>query len=176
MFHSSSGRLNFTPIENVQANNERTIGSNNEPTLKRKRKIKDSSNKVVKIEPLRLEPKSRNDWRTWLEFNHDKERAVWVIFFNKAANVSDMVNNEELIEEALCFGWTQSAAERIDDKRSSFRFTPRSVCSKWSAANKRRAKQLIMDGKMTEHGLAKMTNSVKKQVLPDVEACNNETK
>jgi uncharacterized protein YdeI (YjbR/CyaY-like superfamily) len=173
MFHISSGRLNFTPIENVHA---KTLESNNESALKRKRKIKNSSNKVAKIEPLRLEPKSRNDWRIWLELNHDKEKAVWVIYFNKTAHVSDMVNNEELIEEALCFGWTESAAERIDDKRSSFRFNPRSVCSKWSAANKRRAKQLIIDGKMTEHGLAKMTNSVKKQVLPDVEVCNNKIK
>lgn len=172
MFHISSGRLNFTPIENVNPNNERTKESNNEPALKRKRKTKESSNKVAKIEPLRLEPKSRNDWRTWLELNHDKENAVWVTYFNKTANVPDMVNIDELIEEALCFGWIESAAERIDDKRSSFRFIPRSGRSKWSAENKRRAKKLIKDGKMTEHGLAKMTNSIKKQVLPDIETSN----
>jgi len=28
-------------------------------------------------------PSSKEDWRRWLELNHDKEESIWLVFYNK---------------------------------------------------------------------------------------------
>jgi uncharacterized protein YdeI (YjbR/CyaY-like superfamily) len=134
---------------------------------KRKRVVKEKPNKEAKVEPLRYQPTGRDDWRKWLEDNHDKIPCVWVVYFKKAAKRTDTVNYAEMVEEALCMGWIDSTAKSIDNQRSSLRFTPRKDVSNWSEVNKKRAKQLIKSGKMTELGLAKMTDAVRKEVEAD---------
>lgn len=134
---------------------------------KRKRVLKEKPNKEAKLEPLRYQPTGRDDWRKWLEDNHDKIPCVWVVYFKKAAKRTDTVNYAEMVEEALCMGWIDSTAKSIDNQRSSLRFTPRKDVSNWSEVNKKRAKQLIKSGKMTELGLAKMTDAVRKEIEAD---------
>ena len=47
---------------------------------------------------------TRNDWRLWLESNHDREKEIWLIYFKKHID-KDSVKQSEAVEEALCFGW-----------------------------------------------------------------------
>ena len=45
------------------------------------------------------------------------------------------IKHAEAVEQALCFGWIDSAGRRIDEERYQVRFTPRRKGSVWSAVN-----------------------------------------
>ena len=102
----------------------------------------------------------RNDWRAWLEKNHDREKEIWVIFYKKHANKSG-IPYDDAVEEALCSGWIDGILKRIDDEKHVIRFTPRRKNSVWSEINKKKAKRMIKEGKMTEAGLAKIKEAKK---------------
>ena len=61
---------------------------------------------------------------------------------------------EELVLEALCFGWVDSRPGAVDDERTRLYFSPRRPGSAWAATNKARVERLIADGLMTAAGLA----------------------
>jgi uncharacterized protein YdeI (YjbR/CyaY-like superfamily) len=60
----------------------------------------------------------------------------------------------EAVDQALCFGWIDSVARRLDDLRRVQRFTPRKPKSNWSAVNIKKVEQLTAQGLMTPAGLA----------------------
>jgi len=94
-------------------------------------------------------------WRAWLEQNHADKNGVWVQISKKNAS-TPKITLEEATEEALCFGWIDSAMRPIDEERYALRFTPRRRGSRWSRPNKERAMRLIEQGRMTQAGLAKI--------------------
>ena len=49
-----------------------------------------------------------------------------------------------------------SIIKRIDDEKYVRKFTPRAKVSRWSELNKKRAKKMIVAGKMTKAGLKKI--------------------
>lgn len=61
---------------------------------------------------------------------------------------------EAAVEEALCFGWVDSTAGRVDDERGKLYFAPRKARSVWAATNKARVERLIADGRMAAAGMA----------------------
>ncbi len=63
------------------------------------------------------------------------------------------------VEEALCFGWIDSIIKRLDDDRYVRKFTPRRPGSVWSESNKKRAETMIARGRMTDVGLALITEA-----------------
>ena len=95
--------------------------------------------------------KDRNQWRKWLEENHDKEKEIWLVFYKVKVNKKS-VKYKEAVCEALCFGWIDSTVRRIDDEKHMQRYTPRKAKSNWSALNKSRVKKLIEEGLMMKHG------------------------
>jgi uncharacterized protein YdeI (YjbR/CyaY-like superfamily) len=102
---------------------------------------------------------NRDDWRAWLEKNHETEKEVWLIYYKKHTN-QPRIPYEDAVEEALCFGWIDSIVQKIDDERYAQKFTPRKNSSKWSESNKRRIRKLLKEGKMTRAGLAKIGDGV----------------
>ena len=99
--------------------------------------------------------KSPQEWRKWLAANHDKETAVWLVFYKQQPSKSSLTY-EAAVDEALCYGWIDSIIRKIDEMKYARKFTPRKDHSKWSEINKRRAAKLIESGKMTKIGLAKI--------------------
>jgi len=95
---------------------------------------------------------SRAEWREWLARNHTRNEGVWLISAKKSSG-NPGVPYAEAVEEALCFGWIDSKANKLDSERYMQIFTPRRKRSVWSALNKRRIEQLIADGLMTPAGL-----------------------
>ena len=61
---------------------------------------------------------------------------------------------EEIVCEALCWGWIDSKARSMDDLRSALLLTPRKPASKWSRSNKIRVAQLEAAGRMAPPGRA----------------------
>ncbi len=95
----------------------------------------------------------RATWRTWLEANHATARGVWLVTWRSRSGRRGL-EYEDAIREALCFGWVDSTAGRVDDDRGKLYFAPRKPRSGWSASNKARLEQLIADGRMTPAGMA----------------------
>jgi uncharacterized protein YdeI (YjbR/CyaY-like superfamily) len=98
-------------------------------------------------------PKSRKDWRKWLEKNHTKEKSVWLVIYNKGSSTPNLTQ-AEAVEEALCFGWIDSLAKKRDDESRIQTFTPRKPKSNWSNINRDRADKMIKQGLMTPAGQA----------------------
>jgi uncharacterized protein YdeI (YjbR/CyaY-like superfamily) len=63
---------------------------------------------------------------------------------------------DQAVEEALCFGWIDGRAAKLDDRRTMVRFTPRKRGSGWARSNKVRVERLLAEGRMVEAGLARI--------------------
>ena len=61
---------------------------------------------------------------------------------------------EDLMREALCFGWVDSLIKRLDENRYAIKVTPRQPTSKWSDANRKRWRVLQAAGLLAAPGLA----------------------
>lgn len=111
----------------------------------------------MEITPTLYVP-SRSEWRAWLIENHAVAQSIWLISY-KAETGKASVRYLDAVEEALCFGWIDGIAKRMDAERGAQRFTPRRPKGHWTELNKERARRLIAAGLMTDAGLA---------VLPDL--------
>jgi uncharacterized protein YdeI (YjbR/CyaY-like superfamily) len=98
-----------------------------------------------------LTPVTRTAWRSWLERHGDRAHGLWLVYRKKTSPLSGPTY-EDLVEEALCFGWIDSQTRRVDDDRTMQWFSPRRRGSIWSAANKARIDRLEQDGMMAEPG------------------------
>jgi uncharacterized protein YdeI (YjbR/CyaY-like superfamily) len=90
-------------------------------------------------------------WRAWLAVNHGTARGVWVASWRKASG-REPVRYEELVEEAICFGWIDSTVNILDDERALQLMTPRKAKSGWTRLNRRRVAALDAQGRMTDAG------------------------
>lgn len=106
-----------------------------------------------------LTPASRADWRAWLSQNIDRQEGLWVVY-RKKSSLIEGPTYDDLVEEALCFGWIDSVARRVDDERRLQWFSPRRKGGLWSKLNKQRIRQLEADGLLTEHGLRVIDQAV----------------
>ncbi len=104
--------------------------------------------------------KNRQEWRKWLEKNHDKNDGIWVVYYKKHTKKESLSYNEA-VEEALCFGWIDSQIKSVDSECYKQKYTPRRKDSVWSLVNKKRVEKMIKEGKMTEYGL-KLIEEAKK--------------
>ncbi len=100
----------------------------------------------------RVQPQDRAAWRAWLEANHAAASGVWVVTYKRTSGKA-VVAYDDLVEEALCFGWIDSRPGKLDDERTMLRFTPRKRGSTWAQTNKTRVERLIADGHMAPAGL-----------------------
>ena len=67
-----------------------------------------------------VEVKSRAEWRRWLERHHEQKESIWVVAYRKHCT-SSYVPYDEIVEEALCFGWIDSVRRKLDDDRTMLR-------------------------------------------------------
>jgi len=96
--------------------------------------------------------KSRAEWRKWLELNHQSEKSVWLIISRKGSK-NPGVYYKEAVEEALCFGWIDSRANKKDPESFYLLIAKRNPKSYWSKTNRERVDKLITQGLMTKAGL-----------------------
>lgn len=91
-------------------------------------------------------------WEAWLEAEHERTPGVWLQLAKKGTGIPS-VAQAEAVEVALCFGWIDGLARRVDDTWWRQRFTPRRQRSVWSKINVDRATRLIAEGRMRPAGL-----------------------
>lgn len=111
----------------------------------------------------------RSQWRQWLMENHATASEIWLVSYSPASGKA-RIPYLHAVEEALCFGWIDGIAKKMDDERTAQRFTPRRPRSNWTELNKERARRLIASGQMTEAGRAKLPDLSLDafQIAPDI--------
>lgn len=97
-------------------------------------------------------PSDQQEWRNWLEDNHNHKDAVWLIMHKKESSTPNL-SWEEAVEVALCFGWIDSTRRPIDSEKFKQYYSKRKAKSIWSRKNKEKVRDLIKDGLITEAGL-----------------------
>jgi uncharacterized protein YdeI (YjbR/CyaY-like superfamily) len=101
-------------------------------------------------------PKSRSEWRQWLQENHTEKDGIRLIIAKKGSGLPSL-SVADAVEEALCFGWIDSVANKINDKCFKIFFSPRNPKSKWSKINKDRVKKLAKLGLIAPAGKEMIT-------------------
>lgn len=96
--------------------------------------------------------KDRGALHQWLIDNHAISPGVMVRVFKKHSHIVS-VSFEDLLEEGLCFGWSES--KRLPGNADYYlqQFTPRKTRGTASARNMRIAAKLIKEGRMNQAGL-----------------------
>ena len=95
----------------------------------------------------------QEDFRRWLEENHDKETELIVGFYRVGSGKESMTWSEA-VDQALCFGWIDGVRRKVDEESYSNRFTPRRANSNWSAVNIKKVEDLTRQGLMKPAGIA----------------------
>jgi uncharacterized protein YdeI (YjbR/CyaY-like superfamily) len=101
-------------------------------------------------------PKNRQDWRSWLASNHGVVTGVWLVWHKKHTGKTEL-SYDDMVEEALCFGWIDSVPRKVDDERTSLYFSPRKPKSEWSKIYKERIDLLESKGLLQPAGMAAIT-------------------
>jgi uncharacterized protein YdeI (YjbR/CyaY-like superfamily) len=117
-------------------------------------------------------PQNKNEWRAWLEENHDKVSAIWLVFYKKKS-INYNLSWSEAVDEALCFGWIDSVKKSIDHEKSKQYFTKRKEKSNWSQVNKLKIEILIKKKLMRKAGYASIEIAKKNgswNILDEIEA------
>jgi hypothetical protein len=97
--------------------------------------------------------KSAHELRVWLAGNHATSDGIWLRIYKKNSGV-ESVTFGEVLDEGLCFGWSESKRVRGDEKSYLQRFTPRRTPGTTSVRNKKHIEQLIREKRMMPSGFA----------------------
>jgi len=101
---------------------------------------------------IQLDVRTRAGWRRWLAKHHASSSGVWLVRHKQHTGVTSM-SYEDLVREALCFGWVDSLIKRVDENLYAIKVTPRQPTSKWSDPNRKRWKELQATGLLAAPGL-----------------------
>jgi uncharacterized protein YdeI (YjbR/CyaY-like superfamily) len=116
--------------------------------------------------------RTRADWRRWLAAHHASSPGIWLLRHKQHSGVASMPY-EDVVCEALCFGWVDSLVKRVDDDRYAIKITPRKPTSRWSDINRKRWKRLEAEGLLAAAGLAAAPTDkhyVPRQSIPELPA------
>lgn len=98
-----------------------------------------------------FQAESRTAWRAWLAANHATSAGVWLVTWRKSSG-RPTLSNDDIVEEALAFGWIDAKGGKVDDERTRLLLVPRRAGSNWSAINKRRIERIMAVGLITDAG------------------------
>jgi len=118
--------------------------------------------------------KTKEEWGTWLEKNHEKENKIGLIRYKKHTGKPSPSHKEAMIE-AIRFGWIDTTVNRLDDEKYIITFVKRNKNSRWSNNTIGYARELEKQGKMSpaglsayKHGLSRPTHDFGIPANPEV--------
>jgi uncharacterized protein YdeI (YjbR/CyaY-like superfamily) len=118
---------------------------------------------------ITLDVRTRKQWRQWLANHHASSPGIWLVRHKQHTGVKSMPY-EDVVREALCFGWIDSLVKRLDDDRFAIKVTPRKPTSKWSDINRRRWKELEAAGLLATPGRAAAPTANRYAAKPTIPA------
>jgi uncharacterized protein YdeI (YjbR/CyaY-like superfamily) len=96
--------------------------------------------------------KNLGDWRNWLKKNHIKKDKIILVKYKKHTG-KPMLHNHDTMKEAICFGWIDTTAKRIDEDKYGITYVKRNKNSRWSKNTLRYGKELFEKGLMSQFGI-----------------------
>jgi uncharacterized protein YdeI (YjbR/CyaY-like superfamily) len=102
---------------------------------------------------ISVDVRTPQEWRGWLARHHASSPGIWLVRHKPHSGLTSMPY-EDVVREALCFGWIDSLIKRLDDDRYAIKVTPRRPASKWSDINRKRWHELKEAGRLEAAGLA----------------------
>lgn len=91
-------------------------------------------------------------WNRWLKDNHATEQELWIKIYRKKTGIAS-VSWDEVVIEALCWGWIDGIKKSLNDQAYLQRVTPRKPRSQWSKRNTEHVERLLKEERMQEPGL-----------------------
>lgn len=116
--------------------------------------------------------KTQDDFRKWLESNHEKETEL-IVGFYKVNSGKPSMSWSQSVDQALCFGWIDGVRKSIDNESYCIRFTPRRSTSSWSAINIKKIEKLTKAGLMKPAGIK--AYSLRKDNKSEIYSYKNDT-
>jgi uncharacterized protein YdeI (YjbR/CyaY-like superfamily) len=101
--------------------------------------------------------KDQNEFRKWLEKNHDKKSEI-IVGYYKVGTGKPSMSWSQSVDQAICFGWIDGIRRSVDSERYCIRFTPRKPTSIWSNVNIKKVEELKKQGLMKKPGLEIFNN------------------
>jgi uncharacterized protein YdeI (YjbR/CyaY-like superfamily) len=95
---------------------------------------------------------TQQDWRNWLLKHHNTATSVWLIIYKKSSKMAS-IYYPEAVDEALCFGWIDSVANKKDEHSYYQFFSKRNSKSNWSKINKDKVARLLQQDLIAPAGL-----------------------
>lgn len=93
---------------------------------------------------------SREEVRSWFLDHWEQPEGVWFVFTKGGGRTLDY---NDVVEEAICFGWVDSRSRSYDDTRTMLYVAPRKPTSHWSESNIERVERMTAAGQMHPAGL-----------------------
>ena len=104
---------------------------------------------------------SRDDFRKWLNKNHDKSNGVWIKFTKGSKSFSA----NDALEEAICYGWIDGVMKSVDELTYKKYFSRRKDTANWSDKNRSLFNKLNEQGIMTKYGVAAFQCELTKPII-----------
>lgn len=104
--------------------------------------------------------------RQWLVTHHAMSGGIWIRIYKANAGCPG-VTFPEVLDEGLCFGWSESMRRRGDETSYLQRLGPRRRRGTTSPRNRERAGRLLSEGKMTPAGLEALGMQPRTPVSPE---------
>jgi uncharacterized protein YdeI (YjbR/CyaY-like superfamily) len=111
-----------------------------------------------------IEISKSGDFIKWLSKNHDREKKVGLIVHKKHTG-KNFLTHYELMLEAICYGWIDTTAKRLDKDKFIRFFVKRNKNSNWSYNTISYAKKLIKEKRMMPPGMEAYKKSLTKKPL-----------
>lgn len=102
----------------------------------------------------------RQALRKWFKENHSTSTGVWMIYDKKVSRKRTLTY-DDIVEEAISFGWIDSLTRSLNDSQAMYYLSPRKPKSPWSKLNKDRVERLIKEKLITKAGLDAIERSKK---------------
>ena len=71
-----------------------------------------------------LHLRTRQEWRAWLSKHLASSPGIWFVFYKDHTGLKT-IPYEDMVREALCFGWIDGLLKRLDAERFLLRYSPR---------------------------------------------------
>lgn len=101
--------------------------------------------------------RSRAELREWLAQNHPQPESIWLVTYKKGSPF--YLPYDDIVEEAICFGWIDSLVRKRDEATTMLLLSPRKAGSAWSRVNKDRVARLEAEGLLHPAGAAKIAQA-----------------
>lgn len=99
-----------------------------------------------------VEISSATDLRQWLALYHAQDNSIWLVTYKKHVPAK-YVSTDAILDEILCFGWTDGIRRKLDADRVMQLLSPRRQ-QVWAKSYKDRVARLTAAGQMHVTGLA----------------------